>query len=449
MNCRVITLASLSSQRTQRTGLPPQVGQDKPIDTSNVNYDKGGDRSQIKVAQLISRLCIGGTSVAVIFATHGLMEKGYSTVLLAGSVVGEEASMEDFARLRGVHPVRVRNLSRATSVWNDLRALWHLVQFFRREKPEIVHTHTAKAGALGRIAARIARVPVCVHTFHGHVFREHFSPRTSSVYITIEKLLASWTDCLVAVSKSQGKELIERYRVAPASKFTTIPVGLDLARYLKLNGKRGSIRRLSACAAGNPLIGWVGRMAPIKDPQLFLDVAALILAVYPMAKFVMVGHGELRAKIEYQLKERKITDAVTLIGWQADLSDFYTDVDILVMTSKHEGTPLALLEAMASGKPFVSTNVGGICDLVEGTPQLLNGVQIFNNGILTDSLPSHLKAGIGFLLDNPQLAVEMGLAGRSFVESNFKNNHSVEELDRLYLKLLNRKNLRAQPAILS
>src|SRR4029077_4559669 len=402
-----------------------------------------------KVAQLISRLCVGGTSVAVIFATQALMKKGYSIVLLAGSVVGEEASMEDFARLRGVRPVRVRNLTRATSVWNDLRSLWQLVQFFRREKPAIVHTHTAKAGALGRIAARIARVPVCVHTFHGHVFREHFSPRTSGIYLAIEKLLAPWTDCLVAVSPSQGKELIEKYRVAPASKFTTIPVGFDLARYLKLNGRSGSIRRLSACSEGHPLIGWGGRMAPIKNPELFLDVAALMLAAYPTARFVMVGHGELRTRIEHQLKERRMTGAVTLIGWQTDLSDFYADVDVLVMTSRHEGTPLALLEAMASGKPFVSTNVGGICDLAQGAPQFRNGMQIFNNGILTDTLPSHLKAGIGFLLENPRIAVAMGQAGRSFVETNFKNALAAEELDRLYLELLNRKNFRPQTAILS
>jgi glycosyltransferase involved in cell wall biosynthesis len=443
MSFRLAAFGSLASRQPQYASVPAQIAPNEPIETS-----EGIDKSQVKVAQLISRLCIGGTSVAVIFATQALIERGYSTVLLAGRVIGEEASMEDFARLRGVHPIRVRNLSRAASVWNDLRALWQLVQFFRREKPAIVHTHTAKAGALGRVAARIARVPVCVHTFHGHVFREHFSPRASRIYLAIEKLLAPWTDCLVAVSQSQGKELIEKYRVAPASKFTTIPVGFDLARYLKLTGQRGSIRTLSACPASSPLIGWVGRMAPIKNPELFLDVAALLLATYPTAKFVMVGHGELRTRIEHLLKERKMTGAVTLIGWQADLSDFYADVDIVVMTSRHEGTPLALLETMASGKPFVSTNVGGICDLVEGPARSLNGLQMFDNGILTDSLPSHLKAGIDFLLENPRLALEMGQVGRAFVESKFKNSHAAEELDQLYLNLLSRKNFRPQPAIL-
>ena len=141
-----------------------------------------------------------------------------------------------------------------------------------------------------------------------------------------------------------------------------------------------------------------------------------------------------------------MTSAVTLIGWQVDLSDFYADVDILVMTSRQEGTPLTLLEAMASGKPFVSTNVGGICDLAQGTPQYRDGVQIFDNGILTDTLASHLKTGIAFLLENPRIAVEMGRAGRAFVETNFKSALEAEELDRLYLELLKRKSFRPQSA---
>lgn len=395
----------------------------------------------VKIAQVISRLCVGGTPVAVILMTESLIRDGFPTLLFAGEVTAEEASMEEFASSRGVETIRVRNLSQTSSLWGDLKALWELMQFFRRERPTIVHTHTAKAGALGRIAARLAGVPICVHTFHGHVFRGHFSQTKSYIYLAIERLLARWTDCLVAVSESQGRELAEHYHVAPARKVVTIPVQFDLDRYLEVSGHRGFIRELARCSPDAPLIGWVGRMAAVKNPELFADVAGLTLRSSPKARFVMAGDGELRRSLDDHLNEKSLNSAVTRIGWQADLSDFYADIDLLVLTSKHEGTPLALLEAMASGKPFVTTDVGGIRDLMAGTPKVAHGFQVFRNGILTDSSAGNLTAAIQYLLNSPKEAAEMGRAGRSFVSQMFASGHTVSHLERLYLKLLNQKRL--------
>jgi glycosyltransferase involved in cell wall biosynthesis len=320
-----------------------------------------------------------------------------------------------------------------------LRAVWQLVRFFRRERPAIVHTHTAKAGAIGRIAARLAGVPICVHTFHGHVFQGHFSYAKSHFYLAIERLLACWTDALVAVSQSQGQELIAKFRVAPASKFVTISVALDLARYLTPNGSRGEIRKLAGCHANQPLIGWVGRMTAVKNPELFLDVASSIYAVDASTRFVMVGDGELRSSVEQKLSDRKLAHAVRILGWQNDLSGFYADLDVLVMTSKQEGTPLVLIEAMASGKVFVATNVGGIRDLMMGAGRTRGGLQIFENGILTDSSPFNLTSAIRYVLEHPDQAREMGCAGRAFASRVFSNQQIADDLERLYLSLLGRR----------
>jgi glycosyltransferase involved in cell wall biosynthesis len=410
-------------------------------DSSEAIPGKACSKSNIKIAQVISRLCIGGTPITVILATEFLLNRGYPIVLLTGKVTDDEASMEDFAIRRGVHPVRVPSLWKGNSLWNDLKSFWQLISFFRRERPIIVHTHTAKAGALGRVAARLAGVPIIVHTFHGHVFHGHFDSAKSRIYLEIERMLGRWTDCLVAVSKSQGSELVEKYHLAPAGKFVTIAVDFNMTAYLKVNGHRGPIRRQSDCAAGSPLIGWAGRLAPIKNPELFIEVAALVARAYPEARFAIAGDGELRERLEHSVQQSKMAGKIKFVGWQKDLSDFYADIDLLVMTSRQEGTPLTLLEAMASGKPFVSTDVGGICDLTAETPEFLDGIRIFKNGILTEPSGVSLAKGIQYLLDRPSQALQMGRAGRSFVSDTFAENRSGSELEQLYLKLFKQKQL--------
>jgi glycosyltransferase involved in cell wall biosynthesis len=421
---------------------------EQTLDKSSVSEaasGKGRNKSDIKIAQVISRLCMGGTPIAVILATEFLLDRGYPIVLVTGRVTNDEMSIEEFAILRGVHPVSIRSLSKRDSLWSDLKSLWQLISFFRRERPKIVHTHTAKAGALGRIAARVAGVPICVHTFHGHVFHGHFRSVKSRVYLQIERMLAWWTDCLVAVSQSQGRELVEKYRVAPPGKFVTIAIDFNMSRYLRLNGYRGPIRRQSSCITGSVLIGWAGRLAPVKNPALFIEVAALVAQAYPKARFAIVGDGELRGQLELLVRERNMSETIELIGWQSDLSDFYADIDLLVMTSRQEGTPLALLEAMASGKPFVSTDVGGICDLMAEAPESVEGMRVSKNGILTDPSAASLAKGIAYLLDRPSEALQMGRAGRSFVSDAFAEGHSGSELENLYLKLLKQKRLWDEP----
>jgi glycosyltransferase involved in cell wall biosynthesis len=411
----------------------------KPVES--MPHPKPYPPPHLKIAQVISRLCVGGTSLAVILLTEALLKKNYPAALLAGEVSEHEASSEGLADCRGVHVIKIRNLSPKGSWWRDCKALLELVRWFRRERPLIVHTHTAKAGALGRIAARLAGVPICVHTFHGHVFHGHFSAAKSRVFLWMERWLARWTDCLIAVSPSQAQELVNKYRVAPAHKMVTIPVDFELDRYLSVETGPAAIRHSGMSPVHQHLIGWVGRLTPVKDPDLLLEAAALTLRGHPNASFAMVGDGELRSDLEIQLTQRRLERAIQLMGWRRDLFDFYSEIDVLVLTSKHEGTPLVLLEAMASWKPFVATNVGGVVDLMAGSPLAAEGLQIFDNGILTDCRAESVAAAIAYLLDRPDEAWAMGRAGRAFASKHFANGKAVEKLEDLYLRLLKHKRV--------
>jgi glycosyltransferase involved in cell wall biosynthesis len=397
--------------------------------------------SEVKIAQVISRLCVGGASVEVVLTTEALMQRGYSTLLLAGNTSADEASLEGFAGNHGVPPIKIEGLSRDISWWKDVGALWNLVRIFRRERPTIIHTHTAKAGVLGRIAACLAGVPIIVHTFHGHVFTGHFSFLKTRAFIALERFLAQWTDCLVAVSESQGRELVDEYQIGPSSKFVTIPVGLELDCLLSLNGYKGAVRLAARCPVGHALVGWVGRMDPVKNPELFVKAAALTLTDFRSARFVMVGDGELRPHVEFGLKKENIGSAVTLLGWRSDLPEIYADLDLVVLTSRHEGTPLVLVEAMASGKPFVATNVGGIRDMVVGEGRQRVGFQVFENGILADSAPAAVAAATRYVLENPEEARAMGRSGRAFASQMFLHHRLANDLEQLYLRLLKQKQV--------
>jgi glycosyltransferase involved in cell wall biosynthesis len=383
---------------------------------------------------MISRLCVGGASTEVILISEELERRGYSTLLLAGEVSAEESSLEERVIAKGISVTRIQGMSRHISWWGDLKAFWRIFRTFRREKPAIVHTHTAKAGALGRVAARLAGVPVCVHTFHGHVFRGRFSRMKSFLFLTIEKLLARMTDCCVALCETQRRELVEEFHVSSAKHFVTIPVGHALDPLLRLRPRPRS---------RTPLVGWVGRMEPVKNPRLFVSAMRDVHNHLASLRSVTIGDGELRSTIEEQIRNAGLCEEITLSGWQAgnDLLDFYSDMHIVVLTSRDEGTPLVLVEAMAAGKPFVATDVGGVRDMVCGKGERIENFYVFQNGILTHPDPSAIGNAVQFLLRYPEKAGEMGLAGRAFASRNFSQSHLGNSLERLYLHLLKQKGV--------
>lgn len=373
--------------------------------------------------------------------TDAFRKKGYRPLLVTGEVPDGEGSLEYLAQNKGIVPIRIGAMSRKISWAKDLTTLWQLVRIFYREKPTVLHTHTAKAGTLGRLAAIVTGVPVRVHTFHGHVFRGYFSPRVTRMFLTIERFLARHTDCIIAISESQKRELAEVYRIAPAGKIFVVPLGFDLDPFLAVNGRVGKLRNSLGCDANTFLVGWVGRLTAIKDPDLFFHCARHLASASRKFLCALVGDGELREHCETQIAAAGLDRVVHLTGWQQQLHGIYADLDLVVLTSINEGTPLCLLEAMASGKAFVSTDVGGVRDLMVGPAIREREFEVFQNGILAPRDGEALAHAVAYLMENPTLRREMGKAGRSFAKARFSSQRLADDLESLYLSLARAKGL--------
>jgi glycosyltransferase involved in cell wall biosynthesis len=282
-------------------------------------------------------------------------------------VVGQEAptegSLADFARERSVVCERLAGLGREVSPLADLRALRGLIRLMRTFQPHVVHTHTAKAGALGRIAARLAGSPVVVHTFHGHVLRGYFPRPVSWILARIEQVLGRMSDAIVAVSTSVKADLVA-LGVAPADRIRVVSLGLDLEP-LSRTLPRGGLRGVAGVPMDAPLVGAVGRLVPIKDLSTFLRAARVVRAARPDVHFAVVGDGECRAALEAESAALGLQDRVHFHGWRRDMAAVYGDLDVVVNCSRNEGTPVALIEALAAGRLVVATAVGGTPDLLQ------------------------------------------------------------------------------------
>ena len=255
----------------------------------------------------------------------------------------------------------------------------------------------------------------------------------------IERFLARHTDCIVAITELLKRDLCEVYKIAPADKIAMIPLGFDLDPFLQISGSSESLRHEIGSTPGRPLVGWVGRLTGIKSPLSLIDCAERLKEHPGKPQFVMVGDGELRNDCELRIKQNNLTGVVFLTGWRRDLPSIYAALDFVVSTSLNEGTPLALLEAMAAGRPVISTNVGGVRDLMVGERRSVEGLEIFENGILVNCEVSNVSRAIRHLIENPDLTRSMGKAGREFVTDTFSQARLAEDLDQLYRSLLTTK----------
>lgn len=317
---------------------------------------------RVKILRVIARLNIGGPAVHVINLCAGLDPQRFETTLVCGGVGQNEGDMGYLAAAAGVHPVLMPALQRAIAPLADLAALLQLYKLMRRIRPEIVDTHTFKAGALGRVAAWLAGVPVRVHTFHGHVFQGYGGWLQSALIAWLERGLGRLTTRVFSVSQLVNDDLLAR-RIVPASKLRVFPVVLDLAPFASA-ALRGAFRAELGIAAGVALVGNIGRLVPIKNQALFLQIAALLVQRGFGGKFVLVGDGELRAELEQRARLLQLSDRIYFCGWRRDLAGVLADLDVMVNTSLNEGTPVAIIEAMAARVPVVATSVGGVPDLV-------------------------------------------------------------------------------------
>lgn len=388
----------------------------------------------MKIVRIIARLNVGGPAIHVVLTTHGLERRGHDCTLVVGPVPKNEGSMEYYAAEWDVPFVRIPQLVRPLSPWKDLVALWKVYRVLRREKPDVVHTHTAKAGTVGRTAALLAGVPVIVHTFHGNIFDGYFSPAKTRSFLAIERFLARFTDRIIAVSKSQRDELITKYKIGPPEKFQIVRLGIDLEALRAVN--RPSV--VSAHASGNRalVIGWVGRFVEVKDPVFFVEVAHALKSSGAHAQFMMVGDGPLRAAVEKKIVELGLQQEFTLAGWQRNMAQVYEQIDLMTLTSHNEGTPVAMIESMATGRPFVALNVGGMPDLMAGKPQEREDFDVFDNGIMVYPRDVVTFANaVNMLLQDAPLRARMGHTGTEFALERFSKERLVDDLESLYQKL--------------
>ena len=386
----------------------------------------------ILVHRVIARLNTGGPAMHVVNLAVGLDPARFQTRLVTGLITEDEGDMTYYARERGVDIVEIAGMSRLLSPWKDVRTLLTLFRIFRRERPSIVHTHTAKAGTVGRLAALAAGVPVIVHTFHGHVLGGlYFSRLKTRFFLEIERQLARATARLVVLTHRQAREMAEDLGVAPAERFAVIPLGLDLQPFADVD--RGAARRRLrdqlSIEDDRPVIGIVGRMVPVKNHELLFDaVGVLAECMDPAPHVVVVGSGEREALLKRYAAEKGLDRLVYWLGWRQDLPEIYPAFDVTALTSFDEGTPVSLLESLASGTPVVSRAVGGVPEILEGD-RLGRLVWSASADELADVLETALR-------DPP--SAETREAARKRVLERYSIERLAGDMERLYTEALGR-----------
>ena len=380
--------------------------------------------------RVIARLNVGGPALHVAHLSRGLDERGYETTLVAGHVGAGEGSMQYVVDELGVKPVYVDELQRELSFASDALAVRRIVQLIRQVRPAVLHTHTAKAGAVGRTAALLsgsARPPVVVHTFHGHVLRGYFSPTRVRAFRSVERMLARSSDALVAVSPEVRDDLVE-LGVAPPGKICVVRLGLDLDRRLAAEpSARAAVRAELGVPEGGFLVGWLGRMIEIKRVDSLLAAFRQLRASGVDAYLALVGDGPLRDALSREAEALGIADRTRFVGFRENVGELYSAFDAVALTSANEGTPVSVIEALASGLPVVATDVGGVSDVVQDGQ---SGYLVPPNDVAA------VAERLARLAGDREGRTVMGANGRAFVVPRYSVERLVDDIDRLYRSLL-------------
>jgi glycosyltransferase involved in cell wall biosynthesis len=415
-----------------------------------------------KIIRIIARLNVGGPAKHVVWLTSGLQDAGFDTLLVTGTVPDGEEDMSYFADEAGVRPLYFPEMSREISL-KDAITVWKLFRLFLRERPDIVHTHTAKAGTVGRAAgilyrwltpgALIGKSRECkfVHTYHGHVFHSYYGRNRTRVFLAIERLLARMiTDRLIVISKQQSVEIGEKFRVGRSGQLKVIPLGLDLGLFEEHASRRAKFRHEFCVPDHTILIGIVGRLTEIKNHQMFLNVVWRLKLIDPAlrrqgaVRFIVIGDGGLRQTLEQQSQQLDVDRDIIFIGGRKDPEYFYPALDVVALTSRNEGTPLTLIEAMANARPVVATSVGGVVDLlgdvVEDGPY-----QVCRRGIAVPPGDEEaFAAALSRIIRDRSLRQELGERGLEFVEVNYSKERLFEDIKHLYEELSHKEAQESQ-----
>jgi len=399
---------------------------------------------RIRILRIINRAAIGGPILNATLLTRELPDR-FETKLLVGPCEEKYNHIEATDLLEGLDCVRLPSMRRSPNPLRDVETFLAIRKLIRQYKPHIVHTHATKPGTLGRLAAKLEGVPVVVHTFHGHVFHSYFNPLMNSAYRILERQLARISDAIVAISAELKKEMSTDFKIAPTSKFHIVPLGFDLDKFFQDPlSKRSQFRKELGVSEDTVVITLVGRLVPIKNHGFFLRAFKRLKELTDrkvLAVFVGYGEGYLQVEaevktlgIEYaRLGEQTQSTELIFTFLRTDVDVVYAGSDIIALSSLNEGTPVSLVEALASEKPVVSTRVGGVESIVE------HGV----TGFLcdksdTESFAHHLAT----LVNDDALRIRMGKAGPGHVRTRFSYQRLVSDMEGLYEELLRRKGVK-------
>jgi glycosyltransferase involved in cell wall biosynthesis len=405
-----------------------------------------------RILRILNRFNLGGPVHNAAYLSRYL-PAGYETLLVGGPQQEHEEGSLHILRELGVEPLVLPEMQREVAPWRDRGAYTRIKRIIQEYKPDIVHTHAAKAGAVGRMAAAAMGVKVVVHTFHGHVFHSYFGPLRTALYKNIERYLARRTTRIIAISDKQKSELVEEHRICPVHKVSVIPLGFDLARFQQdLADKRERFRRVYGVADDEVAVGIVGRLVPVKNHELFLRVlAGVARSTGRKVRAFVVGDGEERDRLERLTEELGLSRtsgpafnghgfghgvnghpltphaAVTFTSWIKEVDIVYAGLDVVMLTSLNEGTPVSLIEAQAANKPVISTRVGGIENVVVPDGTALLRASGDEEGLRTD---------LARLVDDAALRERLGRGGWRHVEQRYHYTRLVGDMARLYDQLL-------------
>ena len=389
------------------------------------------EKKKIKILRIINRFNIGGPTYNATFLTRFISDD-FETLLVGGLPDQGETDSLHVLKEYGVEPLLIEEMKRLPSFQNDRKAYLRLKEIIQEYQPDIVHTHASKAGALGRKAALSCNVPIIVHTFHGHVFHSYFGKVKTTLFKIIERRLAKKSTGIIAISDLQKKELSQDHKICKGNKITVIPLGFDLKKFNdNLADKRELTRANYSISTDEIAIAIVGRLAPIKNHQFFLDVIQDISTktAKRIAVFI-VGDGSERNSIENRISQMTLGDniRIEMTSWIKEIGIFNAGMDIICLTSDNEGTPVSLIEAQAAGIPVITTDVGGVKDIVlEGETGFI---------VPKGSLNKYVEKLL-LLIEDENKRKKMSQNGWSFVEHKFHYTTLVKNMETYYEKLLN------------
>lgn len=403
----------------------------------------------MKILRIIARLNVGGPARHVVWLTNELADEEFQTVLAAGTVPPGEEDMSYLAEQSGIEPIYIKQMSRELSP-KDVVSLWKLFNLMRAEKPDVVHTHTAKAGTVGRAAAffyrwftwktligKPRRVKI-VHTFHGHIFHSYYGKAKTYLFILIESALARFaTDKIIVISDQQFREVHEDVGIGRFRQFSVVPLGIDLEQFRDVQQRRPHFREEIGTVETEVVVSFVGRLTEIKNISMFIKAAAIAKKQSDIDfTFAVVGDGHLREQLEKEAKELGFGRDMFFAGNRKDAENIYAASDIIALTSFNEGTPLSLIEAMASGRAVISTAVGGVIDLLGETTENRRGYDICENGLSVASGNAEgFAEGLIHLAKDAQLREKLGINSKNFVTKRYSKERLVSDLKQLYRSL--------------